>query len=81
MSLSITQWCDGKFRPREIWEPELLEILWQECSRRNISALEFLEVIPGLGWPERDLAAAVEVWSAECDRLGYPDEEIEEVQS
>lgn len=63
---TITRWPDGRFRARSSWQPELLEILWQECSSRNISPLQFLEVIPGLGWPQEDLVLAEELWAAEC---------------
>ena len=77
-TLSIKQWYDGTFRSREIWEPELLQILWEECERRCISAVEFLQVIPDMVWLAPDGTLAREVWRAECIRLGYPEEEVEE---
>lgn len=75
--LSITRWCDGTYRPRSIWEPELLELLHQEMEARCISHHELLDLLDdarrgyGMSWlqAERDALHAYEIWQRECAAL------------
>lgn len=72
--ISITRWCEGTFRPRAIWEPELLEMLYQEMEVRGISHRELLDLLEdarrgyGMEWlqAERDADHACEIWRREC---------------
>jgi len=80
MTLSITRWYDGTFRPRDIWEPELLSILWEECEWRGISPRELLQLLwlessAAETWGNRwellvtDLPLVIEVWEREVESL------------
>ena len=75
--LSITRWCDGTYRPRSVWEPELLEILYREMEVLCISHHEFLDTLDEarrglcMHWlqAERDAMHAYEIWERECAAL------------